>query len=101
MLTVYGLMVYLGPFIITIAKFKKGPAITSYASYSLGSCPLLVVIALPGKNSHVIHVCKHIHPALNLHFTCHALKSNIVQNWNLKTNIYHPHSHMRLMALAL
>ena len=56
MLTVYGLMVYLGPFIITIAKFKKGPAITSYASYSLGSCPLVVVIAIPGLNNHMLFI---------------------------------------------
>ena len=37
----------LGPFISTNVKSKKRPAITTSASYSMGSCPLAPVIAFP------------------------------------------------------
>ena len=34
-------------YIFTIAKIKKGPTITDSASYSMGSCPFSIVIAIP------------------------------------------------------
>ena len=47
LIMVYGLMVDSGPFIFTIVKSKNWLAITNNASYSLGSCPLIEVIAFP------------------------------------------------------
>ena len=34
--------------IFTIVNIKKGPTITDNASYSMSSCPVVVVIAIPG-----------------------------------------------------
>ena len=39
----------MGPFIFTDVNLKKGPAITLSASYSMGSCPLAIVIAFPHR----------------------------------------------------
>ena len=45
------LIVYLVLYNFTVVNFKKGPAITYSASYSLGSCPLAIIIAVPGNST--------------------------------------------------